>query len=169
MKRANFHRHLYLLILTAIWSALLVIAQVVIGFIPNGELVSLLITVFTLKYKKHALAAIYIFVMIEGIIYGFGDWWFSYLYVWTVLWLMIVILPKIDSAVYYAAVLGVFGLIFGALCSLIYFFIGGPSMVLAYFLSGIRFDFYHLIGNVVFTLLLYRPLTFVMKYAKYSE
>jgi len=166
VKREGFHRHLYLLILTAIWAALLVIAQVAMGFIPNGELVSLLITIFTLKYKKHALAAIYIFVLIEGVIYGFGYWWFNYLYVWTILWLMIVILPKIDSAIYYAVILGVFGLMFGAFCSLIYFFIGGPSMALAYFLAGIRFDFYHLIGNVVITLILYRPLTLVMKHAK---
>lgn len=169
MKREDFHRHLYLMILTAIWAALLVIAQVVMGFIPNGELVSLLITIFTIRYKKHALAAIYIFVLIEGIIYGFGYWWFNYLYVWAILWLMIVILPKIDSAIYYAAILGVFGLLFGAFCSLIYFFIGGPSMALAYFLSGIRFDFYHLVGNVITTLLLYRPLMLVMKHSKYQE
>ena len=73
------------------------------------------------------------------------------------------LLRKNDSALIWAVVAGVFGLCFGALCSIPYLFIGGWAMALSYWVSGITYDLVHCAGNFVFTLTLYKPLYKVME------
>jgi len=68
----------------AMLSAILITVQVTLGFLPNVELVSVLIILYTLVFGRKSLAIIYVFVTVEGFIYGFGLWWFNYLYVWTI-------------------------------------------------------------------------------------
>ena len=67
-----------------ILSAILLAAQVSLGFLPNIELVTLLLIVYTLVLKKKVFFVIYVFVLLEGMIYGLGLWWINYLYVWSV-------------------------------------------------------------------------------------
>ena len=62
-----------------ILSAILLAAQVSLGFLPNIELVTLLLIVYTLVLKKKVFFVIYVFVLLEGMIYGFGLWWINYL------------------------------------------------------------------------------------------
>jgi len=62
-----------------------------------------------------------------------------------------------QSPIGWAAILGLFGLLFGALCSIPYFFILGPAGGLSYFLSGIPYDLLHCVGNAVSGLLLWKP------------
>ncbi len=139
-------------------TALMFGSKVAMAALPNIEPVSLMIIVFTRCFGRRALLVIYGYVLLEGIFYGFGSWWICYLYVWAVLFAAVRLLRFLDSAVGYAVVSGIFGLLFGALCSLSYLFILGPAGALAYFLSGIPFDLVHCAGNFVLTLVLYRPL-----------
>ena len=53
---------------------------------------------------------------------------------------------------------GVFGLIFGALCAIPYFFIGGWSTAVSWWVAGIPHDIIHCVSNVVITLVLFPPL-----------
>ena len=64
---------------------------------------------------------------------------------------------------------GFYGLTFGALCAVIYFFIGGPSAAFSYWISGIAYDIPHCIGNVVLCLMLYKPLRFILEKAVYES
>ena len=66
----------------------------VLEFLPNVELVSTLIMVCTLVYRRQALIPIYLFVFLEGLLAGFGLWWYPYLYLWLILWAWTMILPK---------------------------------------------------------------------------
>ena len=54
--------------------------------------------------------------------------------------------------------MGVFGLMFGALCAIPYAVAGGLAAGIAYWVSGIPFDLLHCGGNVVLALVLFRPL-----------
>jgi hypothetical protein len=65
--------------LMGILSALLIIGQVALGFLPNIEVVTLLVIAYTLVFGKKVFFIIYIFVLVEGLIYGFGLWWINYL------------------------------------------------------------------------------------------
>ena len=72
----------------AFLAAILVIVQVAFSFLPNIEFVSLLIILYTLVFEKRTVVIIYLFALLEGILYGFGVWWIMYLYVWTILYLL---------------------------------------------------------------------------------
>ena len=139
-------------------SAILLTVQVVLMYLPNIELVSLLIIIYTLVYRWKTLFIIYIFAILEGLVYGFGQWWFTYLYVWTVLFVVVMLLSKIDSVVLWACVSGMFGLVFGALCAVTYLFIGGPGYAVSWWISGITFDLIHGVGNFIVCLVLFKPI-----------
>ena len=128
------------------------------SFLPNIEPVSTLIILYTLIYKKRVFPVIYTFVLLEGVLFGFGIWWISYLYIWSILALIALAFQKLDSAILWAVISGSFGLLFGALCAIPYLISGGPGAAFAYWAAGIPYDILHCLGNFVLTLILYRPL-----------
>lgn len=145
-------------------SAILLVGQLCMSFLPNIEPVTTLIILYTLTYKKQVFPIIYTFVLLEGVIFGFGIWWVSYLYIWSILALIVLALGKIDSAVLWAVVSGSFGLLFGALCAIPYLISGGLYAAFTYWSNGIVFDILHCAGNFVLTLVLYRPLLRLLKH-----
>lgn len=142
----------------SLMGALMVGTQVAMAALPNVNLVSVLIILTVIIYGIKAFYPVYVFVVLEGLIYGFGLWFFNYLYVWAVLVGIALLLRKNTNYLIWAVVAGIFGLSFGALCTIPYFFIGGPAMALSYWVSGILFDITHCISNFVLTLLLLKPL-----------
>lgn len=142
----------------ALSAAILLGVQVVLVPLPNIELVSLLIILYTLVFKHRVLYIIYVFALAEGLIFGFHLWWISYLYVWTILAAAVWLCRRMKSPLGWAVLSGAFGLFFGALCAIPYFFIGGPAMALSNWISGIPFDLVHCISNFVICLLLWTPL-----------
>lgn len=146
------------LVLIALLAALLLVSQVGLAFLPNIEVVSLLVILYTLFFKKKTLYIIYIFALLEGLIYGFGIWWIMYLYVWTILWGIATLFREEKNPVIWAFISGFFGLFFGTLCSVPYFITGGVSMGLSWIASGLMMDIIHGVGNFVVALLLFKPL-----------
>lgn len=148
------------LVQIALLASLLYIAQVAFSFLPNIELVSLLILIYSIVFPHLALYAIYIFVLLEGIQWGFGLWWWSYLYVWPILYFVIKILKKYiqeDDRISWSIVLGFYGLIFGMLFAIVYIPVSF-HYALTYWISGLSFDVLHAIGNFIVCVLLYKPL-----------
>lgn len=147
----------------AMLSTVLFVAQVMLSFIPNIELVTLLIIVYTLVLGHKTIFTIYIFAVLEGLVYGFGIWWVMYLYVWTILYFVVRAFRKQKSVVVWALIGGFFGLTFGALCSIPYFFAGGIGAAIAWWASGLLYDVLHGIGNFIVILVLFKPLRGVME------
>ena len=146
------------IIIIALMSVVLYGVQVAFAFLPNIELVSLLIIIFSLVFGYKVFFIISIFVIIEGLTYGFGTWWIAYTYVWPILAIFVLIFRRFQSAYLWAFVSGVFGLLFGFLCSLTFLFLGGPQMVFTYWISGIMFDVMHSISNFIIALVLFKPI-----------
>ncbi len=136
--------------------------QVVLAPLPNIELVSVLVIVFGISLGFEVLYPLYVFVLLEGLVYGFGFWFLNYCYVWLVLALAAVLLRKRTAPLFWAVVSGGFGLMFGALCALPYLFIGGIHSAFAYWISGIPFDLVHCAGNFFTALLLVKPACNIM-------
>lgn len=145
-----------------IMTAVVFTGQIAMGFLPNIEIVTLLFILYTLFLGKKVFLIIYAFVLLEGIYYGFGLWWFNYLYVWTILAILVLIFRSQESVWFWSIFSGFFGLSYGALCSIIYLFIGGVNTAFAYWVSGLGFDVLHCIGNVAVCLVLYKPLRYVL-------
>ena len=133
-------------------------AKFVMSYLPNIEPVSLLVMVFAVVMGARALYPIYLYVLLEILVYGIGDWNIMYLYIWPLLWLLAWILRKMQHPLGWAILSGVFGLLFGALCSPVYYFMGGWPMVTAKWVSGLGFDLMHCAGNFVIALVLFVPL-----------
>lgn len=91
--------------------------------------------------------------------YGFGVWWFGYLYVWSILAILVLILGNQESLAGWCVLSGGFGLSYGFLFAIPYFIVGGPAAGFAYWIAGIPFDLLHGFGNVVVMALLYKPVT----------
>lgn len=147
------------LVQTALMGAILLVSQIALAALPNIEVVSLLLILYTLAISpKQALVSAYLFALLEGLVYGFGMWWIMYLYVWPALVLITWLLKKNRSVWLWAFVSAIFGLSFGALCSIPYFVSGGIGAGIAWWISGIPYDITHCVSNGIIMLVLFRPL-----------
>jgi hypothetical protein len=134
----------------ALLSAILTIAMIALKPLPNVELISLLVILYTLVFGKETFIIVTVFTFVEGLMWGFGLWWVSYLYVWPLLCLIVLLLEKFikEQFLIWAVVSGLFGLIFGSLFAIAYI-PAGPAAALAYWITGLPWDVWHAIANFV--------------------
>ena len=139
--------------------------------LPNIEMTSFLLILFTLHFGRLTLLTVPALILIEGTLYGFGLWWVMYVYAWPLLTLVTHLCRKNDSAFFWAIISGAYGLLFGLLCSFPYFFIGasaggammGLRQMLAWWVAGIPFDLLHGAGNFALMLALYKPVSSLLR------
>ena len=158
--------------LVALMVAVIEVFKFAMMGIPNIELTSFWLILFSKNFGKRVYFVVPVFTLIEGCIYGFGIWWVSYLYIWFILWGIVMLIPRRPlpetSRSYalhsfgWALLSGVYGFSFGALTAIPWLITGGPKTALAYWLSGIVFDVPHAIGNFVAALVLALPLMAVL-------
>ena len=144
-------------------------AKQLLELLPNVELVSTLTMVYTLVYRKWALIPVFLFIGMEGILWGFSSWWIPYLYLWPVLWGITMLLPKELppkwGVTVYAGVCGLFGLAYGSLYALFqcYAFLKGDwSKTLTWIAAGLPWDVNHALGNLALGTLIV-PLTALLR------
>jgi energy-coupling factor transport system substrate-specific component len=151
--------------------AVLEVSKLALANLPNIEIVSFWVILFTLTFGLRTIYAIYGFILIEGILYGVHFWWVAYLYVWTILALVTWAFRKQQSVLFWCILSALFGLFFGALCAIPYFITGTLSGGLyngllagfSWWIAGIPYDFLHCIGNFFTMLILYKPLRNTMQ------
>ena len=152
--------------LIGVMIATLEVAKLAMSYLPNIELVTLLIILYTLFFGKRIYYVLVAFVLIEGCLYGFGIWWFMYLYIWPLLAILTNLFKKQQSVWFWSIFCGIYGLFYGALCSITYIFISGFKGAFAWWVAGIPFDIIHCISNFVLCMVLFIPLRKVMKMLK---
>ena len=145
---------LRLVALSGILGAVLLVCQIAMAPLPNIEIVSVLVVLFAIALGKYVGYTLSVFVLLEGLVFGFGLWWFSYLYIWAVLAGAAVIFRKMDSRLGWALLCGFFGLLFGSLTSIPTFILSGFAAGIAYIASGIPFDLIHAVSNFLLAFLL---------------
>lgn len=158
----------------AMMVAVIEACKVALMHIPNIELTTFWLIIFAIFFGKKIFFVIPVFVLIEGFMFGFGIWWIMYLYLWPSLAIVALIFKKNTSALTWSIIAGIYGLLFGFFGALPYIFIGsigaditaGLSAAFTWWISGIPWDLVHGIGNFVIMLVLYHPITRVMKYVK---
>jgi len=156
-------KHIYNICFSAVCGILMYLSQVVMASLPNFELVSLLVIVFSRYAGDRIFLIVSVFVLLEGITYGFGLWWISYLYIWFILAFVTYLFRKVHHLFFWVVLAGLFGLCFGTLTAIPYLFISNLDFVKAYIIAGIPFDIAHAGGNIILTAILYVPLTKTMK------
>lgn len=151
------HKKLRELILFALLGAIQFTAHITLSAVPGFELVTLLTIVYVHVFGKKAVIPVLVYVFLNPIIYGFGIWWLSYIYVWPLLCLFFLVLPKNLPVINIAIFSAVYGLCFGALFALPYIFTVDITYAISYWISGLMHDVLHCICNFVAVMVLYKP------------
>ena len=146
----------------ALMVAIIEVSKVALAQVPNVELTSFWIIMFTLYFGPRIFYVIPVFILIEGLMYGFGLWWIMYLYAWPMLAIVVLLLRKMNTAWDWSFVSGLFGLLFGFLCAIPYIFTSGFAGAVAWWIAGIPWDLVHGIANFIIMLVLYKPIKLVM-------
>lgn len=130
-------------------------SKLVMEILPNIHLIGVFIVSITVVYRAKALYPIYIFVFLSGVYAGFDMWWMPYIYIWTVLWAMVMLLPKRMkpklASIVYMVVCGLHGFLYGLLYMPAQALMFGLTLekALIWWTTGIPFDLTHGLGNLV--------------------
>ncbi len=145
----------------SMFAALMFCSKQLMEFLPNIHLLGMFTMVLTVVYRKYALIPIYLYVLLQGLYAGFSLWWMPYLYIWTVLWGITMLLPKnmpdkVAAAVY-PLVCALHGLLYGVLYSPAQALLFGLDFdqMLAWIAAGFPYDILHCVGNAVAGLLIF--------------
>ena len=137
----------------AMLGAVMYASKLLMEVAPNIHLLGVFTIAFTVVYRKKALYPIYIYVILNGIFCGFAAWWVPYLYVWTVLWGVVMLLPehlpKKLRPVVYMTVCAAHGFLFGTLYAPAQAVLFGMSFqgMVSWIIAGLPFDLIHGVSN----------------------
>lgn len=146
---------IYELVLLPMLGGLMFVSKLMMEFLPNIHLLGMFIMVFTLVFRQKALVPIYIYVFLVGIYGGFLPWWVPNLYIWTVLWVVTMLLPRNMPLwlcwVVYPAVCSLHGFAYGVLYAPAQALMYGLNFegMVAWIIAGFPFDILHGIGNLL--------------------
>ena len=149
-------------------AAVMCITDLLMEALPNIHILAPLIVASTVIYRWKAVLAIYAYVFLIGFIQGIGVWWIPYLYVWTVLWAAVMLLPKNMpqklKPIVYIAVASLHGFLFGTLYAPAQALLFGFDFkqTLMWIAAGIPFDIIHGVSNFVCSMLII-PIIEVLK------
>ncbi len=133
--------------------AVMFASKLLMEFAPNIHLLGTFIVAFTVVYRRKALYVIYTYVLLNGLFYGFAAWWVPYLYIWTVLWGAVMLLPKKMpkkiQPIVYMLVCAMHGFLFGTLYAPAQALLYGMNlkMTIAWIIAGLPWDCIHGISN----------------------
>lgn len=148
--------------------ALIFASKKLMEFMPNIHLIGVFIIAITVVYRKKALYPIYTYVFLDGLFSGFSMWWIPYLYIWTVLWGVTMLLPKNmqnkAKPFVYMGICALHGFSFGVLFAPAQAILFGLNFkaTITWIIAGLPFDLIHGVSNL-FCGLLVCPIISVLK------
>ena len=159
------HAKLRKLCMLALCAPMIVAGKILLEPIPNVEIVTFFIILFTVVFGWSALFPVAIFVLEEGLRYGFAPHWYIF---YCVIWPLLVVLTMLvkrrikESAIGWAVFSSI---VFVPIFSFVTVFLlktfrllGADFSILAYLIPEIPYDIAHIVGNFVVTLALFKPL-----------
>ncbi len=152
------------LVLIAICASIIIVGKLIFLSIPNVEVVTFFLIIFSLIFSvKEALAIAIIYTIVEIYMFSFSEQF----YIWSLIVIATSLVKKIfkENFQLWAIYSGFFGLIFGTLSAIPFFLFyeyfaqnipkeTGRLTMLAYILKGLPFDAIHMVGNYFIMLLL---------------
>ena len=149
-----------------VMAATLECGKLVLSFLPNIEVVSILTALYGYVFGWAGVLASFIFVIIEPLIWGFGPWFITYLIYWPTLAFVFMCLGrrKIENRwVILAIILGLtvgFGILSSITDVALYIGINKHyfSNLILYYIRGIGFYLTQICCNAVLFLLVFKAL-----------
>lgn len=159
------------MVIFAMLGAVMYVSKLLMEFLPNIHLLGAFVVAFTVVYRKKALYPIYVFVLLIGLFNGFNMWWIPYLYIWTVLWGLVMLLPKELpkkwQPLIWMSVSALHGFLYGTLYAPVQALIFGLNFkgMIAWIIAGFPWDVTHGISNFICGLLI-MPIVMVLRLAQ---
>ena len=161
------------LVIFGMLAAMMYVSKIIMEMIPNVHLLGVFVVAITVVYRKKALYPIYTYVLLNGLIAGFSSWWIPYLYIWTVLWGMTMLLPqnmptKIKPIVY-MLVCASHGFLYGTLYAPAQALLFGMDVraTIAWIIAGLPWDIVHGISNFFCGILIIPIITILKNSERY--
>lgn len=136
------------------FGVLMLTSKIVMEAAPNIHLLGMFTMLLTVVYRRRALYPIYIYVLLNGVYAGFASWWLPYLYIWTVLWGVTMLLPrnmpKKWAAIVYPLVCSLHGMAFGTLYAPLQALMYGYNLegMITWIIAGLPWDVVQAVGNL---------------------
>jgi energy-coupling factor transport system substrate-specific component len=156
---------LFDLVLMTMYGALMFVFDIAFEALPNIHGVALIICVITLIYRWKASISIGLYIALNAIFAMSATisalWWVPYIYIFPLLWLSIMLIPKKLSLkvkiVLCTIFAGLNGLAFGTLYAPFQAIMFGLSLesMIAWIVAGLPFDLIHMCSNVAMCSLIY--------------
>ena len=149
--------------------ALMYLSKLLMEWAPNIHLLGMFIVAFTVVYRAKALYPIYLFVLLSGVLNGFGTWWIPYVYIWAVLWALVMLIPRklptVVKHILYVLVCALHGFAYGVLYAPAQALIYGLSFegMIAWIIMGLPFDMIHGTSNLICGFLIF-PIVSVLQH-----
>lgn len=162
------------LVFFALLGTLMFLSDLLMEALPNIHLLGLFVAAITLTYGTKALFPIYVYVVLIGLSGGFNLWWLPYTYIWTILWGLIMLIPKrLPRKLLFPIVhllITLHGLAFGTLYAPAQALLFGLDLqgMLAWIVAGLSFDIIHAVGNFIFGFFVY-PFTVLLGKLTYGK
>ena len=149
------------MVLFAFFGALMFTSKQLLEFLPNVHMLGMFTMLFAIVYRGKGIIPVIVFILLEGAYTGFGIWWIPYWYLWPILFLVALALPrkmppKVAIPVY-MIVCTLHGLCYGTLYAPFQAIAFGLSFkgTLAWIAAGFPWDCVHAAGNFCMGALIY--------------
>ena len=162
-------------VLFGMLAALMYASKILMEVLPNVHLLGVFTISFTIAYRQKALYPIYTYVFINGLMCGFATWWIPYLYLWTILWGVTMLLPrnipKKLRPIVYMIVNSCHGFLFGTLYAPMQALLFGLNFdeMIAWIIAGLPWDAVHGISNFFCGILIIPIVTILRKTENFQE
>ncbi|MBM7542489.1 ECF transporter S component [Amphibacillus cookii] len=155
--RFNLHK----LTLVSIIAAISAVGRIAFQFIPNFQPTTAIIIIasYFLGPLSGVLLAI-VSTYLSNLVLGIGLWSIWQMFAWAMISLLSSLLKKINlkKTLPILIIIGVFaGFFYGAVFAFVNLLI--TNKFWPYYLAGLTFDLNHAISNVIFIVILYKPMT----------
>lgn len=152
----------------AMLGAVMFCLKIIMEVLPNIHPLAMLTMAYTIVYRKKALIPLYVYIILNGIFAGFASWWIPYLYIWTILWGVTMLLPKNMSVkaqyIVYPIICALSGVTFGVLYAPVQALLFGMNFkqMVAWIITGFPWDLMQAAGNFALGFLIV-PIANVLK------
>ena len=160
------------LTLLSFLGVIMFVSKEVMEFLPNVHLIGVFTVATTAVYRRKALYAVFVFIMLVGFCNGFNTWWLPYFYLWPALWGMTMLLPKNmprKFAVFaHIGVCGLHGFLYGTLYAPAQAILFGLNFqqTIAWIIAGLPWDAVHGVSNLCVGILIEPIILLLERYSR---
>ena len=148
------------MIVFSMFGAMMFCSKFIMEGLPNIHPLAMFVILLTVVYRSRALVPVYIYVILDGLRWGFGMAWLPYVYIWLPLWGAAMLLPRSAPGwvkmICYPTIALLHGLAFGIMYAPAQSVLFGLNFeqTVAWVIAGFPYDVLHGVGNAIMALLI---------------